>query len=106
MLRKLDEELPVPQPALLTDDAAEILAFAREGLRSGLRCALVTLVEIRGGAARSLGAHMAVREDGLFCGFVSGGCVEAGVAAEALEAIRAGCDRRLILGRGRRWILL
>ncbi|WP_164923789.1 XdhC family protein [Sinorhizobium fredii] len=100
MLRKLDEELPVPQPAVLTDDAAEILAFARDALRSGSRCALVTLVEIRGGAARSLGAHMAVREDGMFCGFVSGGCVEPAVAAEALEAIRAGCDGMLVLGQG------
>ncbi|WP_051000042.1 XdhC family protein [Sinorhizobium fredii] len=100
MLSKPDEELPAPHHAVLTDDAEEILAFGRDALRDGQRVALVTLVAIRGGAARSLGAHMAVRDDGLFCGFVSGGCVEAAVAAEALEAIRAGCDRRLILGQG------
>ena len=100
MLSKLERDLPVPHPAVLTDEAAEILAFARDGLRSGINCALVTLVEIRGGAARSLGAHMAVREDGQFCGFVSGGCVEAAVAAEALEAISAGHDRTLLLGQG------
>ncbi|CCF01188.2 putative Xanthine dehydrogenase accessory protein (plasmid) [Sinorhizobium fredii HH103] len=103
MLSKLDEELPVPHHAVLTDDPDKILDFARSGLRSGLGCALVTLVEIQGGAARSLGAHMAVREDGLFCGFVSGGCVEAVVAAEAIQAIRAGCDRTLVLGKGSRF---
>lgn len=41
--------------------------------------ALVTLVEIRSGAARALGAQMAVRGDGGYCGYVSGGCTEAAV---------------------------
>lgn len=92
--------MPVPKPAILTDDAEEVLAFAHDALHSGTGCALVTLVHIRGGASRSLGSHMAVREDGLFCGFVSGGCVEAAVATEAIEAIRAGSDRMLVLGQG------
>ncbi|RVH34189.1 XdhC family protein [Sinorhizobium meliloti] len=100
MLGKLDEELPVPQHGLLTDDAEKILDFARGALQSGIACALVTLVDIRRGAARSLGAHMAVRADGLFCGFVSGGCVEAAVAAEAIQVARAGSDRTLVLGQG------
>ncbi|PJR13403.1 XdhC family protein [Sinorhizobium meliloti] len=100
MLGRLNDELPVPKPAVLTDDAEEVLAFARDALHSGTGCALVTLVQITGGASRSLGSHMAVREDGLFCGFVSGGCVEAAVAAEAIEAIRAGSDRMLVLGQG------
>lgn len=39
-------------------------------------------------------------EDGLSCGLVPGGCVEAAVAAEAIEAIRAGSDRMLVLGDG------
>lgn len=100
MLGKLDEELPVPQHGLLTDDAEKILDFARGALQSGIACALVTLVDIWGGAARSLGAHMAVRADGLFCGFVSGGCVEAAVAAEAIQVAKAGSDRTLVLGQG------
>lgn len=100
MLGKLDEELPVPQLGLLTDDAEKILDFARGALQSGIACALVTLVDIWGGAARSLGAHMAVRADGLFCGFVSGGCVEAAVAAEAIQVAKAGSDRTLVLGQG------
>jgi xanthine dehydrogenase accessory factor len=60
----------------------------------------VTLVSIKGGAAREIGAQMAVRGDGAFCGFVSGGCTEAAVAAEALAAIDAGMDRYLHLGEG------
>lgn len=89
-----------PQPAFLTDDSAEILRFAAEALNAGMAAALVTLVEIRGGSSRPLGAHMAVREDGLYCGFVSGGCVEAAAAFEAMEVIQSGEDRMVKYGEG------
>jgi xanthine dehydrogenase accessory factor len=46
-----------------TDDPAEILGFAVKEFRNG-RVALATLVEIRGGAARALGSHVAVTADG------------------------------------------
>ncbi len=74
-----------PVVACLTDDPIEILRFAYEAWCSGIPVALVTLVEVRGGNSRPIGAQMAVRADGLYCGFVSGGCAEAAVAAEALE---------------------
>lgn len=92
--------IPEPRAAFLSDDAVEILGFAARCLEEGHRAALVTLVEIRGGAARAIGAQMAVREDGLYCGFVSGGCTEAAVAAEAANAISKGVDRNFRLGEG------
>jgi xanthine dehydrogenase accessory factor len=91
---------PAPRAAFLSDDAFEILQFAAQSLDEGYRTALVTLVEIHGGAARAIGAQMAVREDGLYCGFVSGGCTEAAVAADAMIALRKGLDRNLRLGEG------
>lgn len=51
-----------------------ILRFAADALKLGMAAALVTLIEIRGGAPRPLGAQIAVREDRPYCGFVSGGC--------------------------------
>ncbi|OSM89356.1 hypothetical protein L316_22644 [Escherichia coli SHECO002] len=60
-------------------------------------------MEIRGGAARPLGAQMVVREDGRYCGFVSGGCVEAAAAFEALEMMGSGCDREIRYGEGSPW---
>ncbi|MGU0016239.1 XdhC family protein [Escherichia coli] len=60
---------------------------------SGKGAVLVTLVENtrrRGAPAR---AQMVVREDGRYCGFVSGGCVEAAAAFEALEMMGSGRDR-------------
>ena len=94
------EDIVAPQMAFVTDDCVEILRFAADTFDSGLGSALVTLVEIRGGAARSLGAQMAVRGDALHCGYVSGGCTEAAIAAEASTAIATGSDRYLRLGEG------
>lgn len=92
-----------PEQAFLTDDRRAILRFAVEALMSGNAAVLVTLVEIRGGAARPLGAQMVVREDGRYCGFVSGGCVEAATAFAALEVMDSGCDREIRYGAGSQW---
>jgi xanthine dehydrogenase accessory factor len=92
-----------PKVGMVTDDDYEILRFAADAADSGLGSALVTLVDIRGGAARALGAQMAVRGDGLYCGYVSGGCTEAAIAAEARATITAGFDRYLQLGEGSRF---
>lgn len=92
-----------PQRACLTDDNVAVLRFAAQALASGMAAALIVLTEIRGGAARPLGAQMAVREDGLYCGFVSGGCVEAAAAWEGLEAIKSAADRTVIYGEGSPW---
>ncbi|GHL36060.1 hypothetical protein ECZU27_12260 [Escherichia coli] len=48
-----DEHWHKPEQAFLTDDHRTILRFAVEALMSGKGAVLVTLVEIRGGAARS-----------------------------------------------------
>ncbi len=93
-------ESSTPRTHLVTDDPVEILRYARESFRDGVAVALVTLVEIRGGAARPLGAQMTVRIDGLYCGFVSGGCTESAVAYEAIDALKKGHDRFLRLGEG------
>lgn len=102
-------DIPMPAPeldivapvrALMTDSPSQILEFAAKALDRGVGAALITLVEIRGGSARALGSQMAVGGDGTFCGFVSGGCTEAAVATEAMNAIRKGCDRLLHLGEG------
>ncbi|NNH55597.1 XdhC family protein [Rhizobium laguerreae] len=90
---------PIPVRASSTDDPVELLRFAIAAHGLGA-AALATLVDIRGGAARALGAHMAVAADGRFCGYVSGGCVEAAVASEALLAMREGRDRTVKFGDG------
>lgn len=89
-----------PQQALQTDDSETILRFALEAMEADFAVVLITLVEIRGGAARALGAQMVVREDGRYCGYVSGGCVETAAAYEALQVIASGKDRVVRYGEG------
>lgn len=90
---------PSPVRVSTTDDPGMLLRSAVEAFGMGL-VALATLVEIRGGAARALGSHVVVAADGRYCGYVSGGCVEAAVAAEALLAMAEGCDRVVKFGEG------
>ncbi|WP_426231722.1 XdhC family protein [Pararhizobium sp. DWP3-4] len=96
----LEPDYAAPQAAMLTDDAIDILKFACASFTAGHGTALITLIGIRGGAARALGAQMAVRADGLYCGYVSGGCTEAALAAEAVLSIVRGVDRNVMLGVG------
>ncbi len=91
--------MPTLVRSSLTDAPLDILKFAVSAFHKGC-VALATLVDIRGGTARPLGSHVAVAADGRFCGFVSGGCVEAAVAAEALDAMAVGHDRLVNFGEG------
>lgn len=68
--------------------------------RAGHKAALITLFATSGSGPRAPGAQMAVREDGQRIGFVSGGCVEAALAAEAVEALADGTPRKIRYGDG------
>ncbi|GGI69988.1 XdhC/CoxI family protein [Polymorphobacter multimanifer] len=66
----------------LTEDLAT-LATARGWAEAGHRVAIATVVSAWGSAPRRAGSHLAIRDDGLFAGSVSGGCVEGEVIFEA-----------------------
>lgn len=93
-----------PDAAYDGDGPAPAFALLADGARRGLAGALITIVGTEGGAPRALGSHMAVLADGTYCGYVSGGCVEAAIAAEALEVMRTGKDAVLRFGLGSRFI--
>jgi xanthine dehydrogenase accessory factor len=69
-------------------------------MKLGHSVALVTLTQITGRSSRPLGAQMIVFDDGRYCGFVAGGCVEGAIAAEAVESLAEGRGRTLRLGEG------
>jgi xanthine dehydrogenase accessory factor len=56
----------------------------------GKRVAIARVVDIEGSGPREPGAAMAVTEDGLVAGSVSGGCVEGAVVEAALESLATG----------------
>lgn len=57
------------------------------------RVGRAVVIALRGSAPRPPGAALLVREDGAMAGSVSGGCVESAVAADVLDAMRAGEHR-------------
>lgn len=80
-----------------------VIDFALNRMRKDERIALITLVKIEGSSPRPLGAQMAVSEVGDWVGYLSGGCIERVVVAEALAAIRLGSNRRVRYGQGSKY---
>jgi xanthine dehydrogenase accessory factor len=68
--------------------------------RAGQRCALATIVEVRGSIPSYETAKLLVRQDGSMLGTVGGGCVEAEVWTAAREAIATGQAKRLTFQLG------
>jgi xanthine dehydrogenase accessory factor len=66
-------------------DDGQILDAAAGWLAAGDAVVLACVLSTWGSAPRGVGAYMAVREDGLFAGSVSGGCIEAGLVEAAQD---------------------
>src|SRR3546814_17662022 len=72
------------------DDLDVVIDAAALWLAAGRHVALATVIETWGSAPRRAGSHLVIRDDGIFEGSVSGGCVEGDVIVPALELISAG----------------
>jgi xanthine dehydrogenase accessory factor len=66
----------------------------------GRRCALATIVEVRGSIPSYESAKLLVREDGSMVGTIGGGCVEAEVWNAAREVMQTEQPRRLTFNLG------
>jgi xanthine dehydrogenase accessory factor len=79
----------------MIDDLTHVLATARGWIADGHRAAIATVVDTWGSAPRRKGSHAVIRDDGLFEGSVSGGCVEGEVivAAQGLTNAAGGAVR-------------
>jgi xanthine dehydrogenase accessory factor len=88
----------------LASSPYDILEFLLACDREGRESVLVTLVGIAGASPRALGAQMAVASDGDYIGSLSGGCVEAAVAREALDALASRRARMVRFGAGSPYI--
>ncbi|MEM7675570.1 MAG: XdhC family protein [Myxococcota bacterium] len=73
----------------------DVLGQAEAWMDAGHRVALATVVQTWGSSPRPAGSQLAIRDDSLFVGSVSGGCVEGKVVEAALE-VMAGQDPRLL----------
>ncbi|HPS41753.1 MAG TPA: XdhC family protein [Anaerolineaceae bacterium] len=76
----------------------EVIPDVDKWLSEGKKVAIATVVKVYGSAPRRLGAKMAVNQDSLMSGSVSGGCVENAVIEEALDALQNRRSRLLSYG--------
>ncbi len=84
-------------PATAIDDLAA-LATGLAWQQAGHGAAVATVISTWGSAPRRAGSHLVVRDDGLFMGSVSGGCVEGDVIIAAQDAIANGAAQLLEYG--------
>ncbi len=66
----------------------------------GRRCALATIVDVRGSVPSYETAKLLIRDDGTILGTVGGGCVEAEVWTAAREVLATGRPKRLSFNLG------
>ena len=80
----------------MLDELDGLLRTARDWMAAGHGVVIATVIETWGSAPRRRGSHAIIRDDGLFDGSVSGGCVEGDVvvAAQALLVSGRGFARR------------
>jgi xanthine dehydrogenase accessory factor len=83
---------------------APIFKFVEAKQALGQAVVLVTIAAASASSSRNPGAHLAVSEDGAMIGSLTGGCIEAAVAAEALEVLREGRPRLTLYGQGSRFL--
>ncbi|WP_372730761.1 XdhC family protein [Novosphingobium sp.] len=89
---------------MIATTPTDILRFIAERHASQIETVLVTLVGIKGGASRAIGAQMAIDANGQRAGSFSGGCIEDAVAEEALETLSDGWGRVVRYGVGSPYI--
>ncbi len=77
----------------------DVLPDLRRWAAEGRPFAIATVVRTWGSSPRPVGSLMGVRDDGLVCGSVSGGCVESAVVEAALSALSSGKPEALTFGR-------
>jgi xanthine/CO dehydrogenase XdhC/CoxF family maturation factor len=82
----------------MTPAGDDELMQAKAWRDAGHGVALATVVRTWGSSPRPAGSHLAVRDDSLFVGSVSGGCVEGKVVEAALESLNDGQPRTLEFG--------
>ena len=71
----------------------EVFRELEKSLAAGQPAVVATVAGTRGSTPRRAGARMLVRADGSFCGTIGGGCGEAEVWSEAMEALKDGRPR-------------
>lgn len=75
----------------------DTLQIGLSWLQQGHQIVLATVIRTWGSSPRQAGAHMVIRDDGVFAGSVSGGCIENAVIQHVLDGFE-GVGKQLFFG--------
>ena len=78
----------------------DVLQSALDMMERGERVGLAVLINSVGGAVRSPGALMAIDASGNYAGYLSGGCIDADIVSQTVEALGANQTKNLRYGQG------
>ena len=92
--------MPAEGRILYAEHAQDILASTLDLMRSGEPCALVTSLNIEGGAARELGSLAVITATGDMTGYLSNGCIDRDIIHHGMAAIDNGQVKHLRYGAG------
>ena len=90
----------IHSPLGTQDHVQDVLGAAIGFLESGESVAIAIVTRTEGGSVRSCGALMAVSESGEVAGYLSGGCIDADVRLNALNALKTDQTQQLRYGTG------
>ena len=98
----MDSDSTQTLPPLRTNfvDPVDVLTFLRAQIKAGQDCALIVVTDTHGGGVRAPGALAGVGQDQSCAGYISNGCVDADMFAQARGAIADGAVRQLRYGAG------
>lgn len=96
--------MSLPEQITYAEHAADILTKVESLLDQDRRFALITSLDIEGGAAREVGSLALVDQDGNMTGYLSNGCIDRDIRLHALDALASGEKRIIRYGEGSRYI--
>ncbi len=100
-IRRLAVTMSAMTKPIFTENVIpQLIAWRSQGIPS----ALVTLVGVDGSSPRRIGSQMAVNGTGDFQGYISSGCAEGAIVAEAVSALQRGCNTSVRYGAGSPYI--
>lgn len=82
----------------MNGDGKDLLKLAQTWRRDGHQVTLASVLATWGSAPRPSGSLLIIRDDGVFAGSVSGGCVEGDVIAASEDVLSTGVPRVLDYG--------
>ena len=97
--------MPEPGPLMADQPFTEnVIPQMLQWRADGIASALVTLVGVDGSSPRRIGSQMAVNMRGDYVGYISSGCAEAAIVAEAVDAIKQAIPRTVRYGAGSKYM--